>query len=184
MNDAVSVLIHSPLGAELSTEHAYLSCRSTVCKATCPAALSDVRSRAGTIYTLLFDSVTYLASCLQSYKKISPFFIPYAITNMGSALVAIDQGFMGPNYSISTACATANYAFQSACNHIRAGEADMMVAGGSEAPIIPVGLGGFVACRYATCACTLATCSASELDELLLCNGQVRLRVAGRRGSP
>ena len=84
---------------------------------------------------------------VQSYKKISPFFIPYAITNMGSALVAIDQGFMGPNYSISTACATANYAFQSACNHIRAGDADMMVAGGSEAPIIPVGLGGFVACR-------------------------------------
>ena len=86
---------------------------------------------------------------MQGYKKMSPFFIPYAITNMGSALVAIDQGFMGPNYSISTACATANYAFQSACNHIRAGDADMMIAGGSEAPIIPVGLGGFVACRCA-----------------------------------
>jgi 3-oxoacyl-[acyl-carrier-protein] synthase II len=84
---------------------------------------------------------------LQSYKKISPFFIPYAITNMGSALVAIDLGFMGPNYSISTACATANYAFHSACQHIRAGDADVMIAGGSEAPIIPVGLGGFVACR-------------------------------------
>ena len=91
--------------------------------------------------------------CLQSYKKISPFFIPYAITNMGSALVAIDQGFMGPNYSISTACATANYAFHAACQHIRNGDADMMVAGGSEAPIIPVGLGGFVACRCATDCC-------------------------------
>jgi 3-oxoacyl-[acyl-carrier-protein] synthase II len=84
---------------------------------------------------------------IQSYKKISPFFIPYAITNMGSALVAIDLGFMGPNYSISTACATANYAFHSACQHIRAGDADVMIAGGSEAPIIPIGLGGFVACR-------------------------------------
>eukprot|EP00873_Tetraselmis_striata_P023057 jgi/Tetstr1/443321/TSEL_031336.t1 len=80
-------------------------------------------------------------------KKMSPFFIPYAITNMGSALLAIDLGFMGPNYSISTACATANYAFVAAANHIRSGEADMMVAGGSEAPILPVGLGGFVACR-------------------------------------
>lgn len=78
---------------------------------------------------------------------MSPFFIPYAITNMGSALVAIDQGFMGPNYSISTACATANYAFHASCQHIRNGEADMMIAGGSEAAIIPVGLGGFVACR-------------------------------------
>lgn len=83
----------------------------------------------------------------KGYKKISPFFIPYAITNMGGALLAIDTGFMGPNYSISTACATANYAFVSAANHIRQGEADLMVVGGSEAPIIPVGLGGFVACR-------------------------------------
>eukprot|EP00877_Chromochloris_zofingiensis_P012164 jgi/Chrzof1/7200/Cz02g14160.t1_KAS1[v5.2] len=83
----------------------------------------------------------------KGYKKISPFFIPYAITNMGGALLAIDTGFMGPNYSISTACATANYAFVAAANHIRQGEADVMVVGGSEAPIIPVGLGGFVACR-------------------------------------
>lgn len=83
----------------------------------------------------------------KGYKKMSPFFIPYAITNMGSALLAIDQGFMGPNYSISTACATANYAFVSAANHIRAGEADVMVVGGSEAPIMPAGVGGFVACR-------------------------------------
>ena len=65
----------------------------------------------------------------------------------GGALVAIDTGFMGPNYSISTACATANYAFVAAANHIRKGEADVMLVGGSEAPIIPVGLGGFVACR-------------------------------------
>ena len=61
--------------------------------------------------------------------------------------MAIDTGFMGPNYSISTACATANYAFVAAATHIRKGEADVMLAGGSEAPIIPVGLGGFVACR-------------------------------------
>jgi 3-oxoacyl-(acyl-carrier-protein) synthase len=83
----------------------------------------------------------------KGYKKISPFFIPYAITNMGGALLAIDTGFMGPNYSISTACATANYAYVAAANHIRNGDADVMVVGGSEAPIIPVGLGGFVACR-------------------------------------
>ena len=61
--------------------------------------------------------------------------------------MAIDLGFMGPNYSISTACATANYAFVNAANHIRGGDADFMLVGGSEAPIIPVGLGGFVACR-------------------------------------
>lgn len=84
---------------------------------------------------------------LKGYKKISPFFIPYSITNMGSALLAIDVGLMGPNYSISTACATANYCFYAAANHIRRGEADIMVAGGTEAAILPTGIGGFIACR-------------------------------------
>ena len=65
----------------------------------------------------------------------------------GSALAAIDLGFMGPNYSISTACATANYAFVNAANHIRNGDADLIVAGGSEAALTPVVLSGFVACR-------------------------------------
>lgn len=64
--------------------------------------------------------------------------------------MAIELGWMGPNYSISTACATANYAFVAAANHIRKGDADIMIAGGSEAAIIPVGLGGFVACRQVT----------------------------------
>ncbi|KAK9197648.1 hypothetical protein WN944_012831 [Citrus x changshan-huyou] len=83
----------------------------------------------------------------KGYKKITPFFIPYSITNMGSALLAIDTGLMGPNYSISTACATANYCFYAAANHIRRGETDIMVAGGTEAAIIPTGVGGFIACR-------------------------------------
>lgn len=83
----------------------------------------------------------------KGYRKITPFFIPYAITNMGSALLGIEVGFMGPNYSISTACATSNYCFYAAANHIRRGEADIMLAGGTEAAIIPIGLGGFVACR-------------------------------------
>lgn len=83
----------------------------------------------------------------KGYKKITPFFIPYSITNMGSALLAIDTGLMGPNYSISTACATANYCFNSAANHIRRGDADIMVAGGTEAAVTATGVGGFIACR-------------------------------------
>jgi 3-oxoacyl-[acyl-carrier-protein] synthase II len=83
----------------------------------------------------------------KGYKKMSPFFIPYSITNMGSALLAIDTGLMGPNYSISTACATANYCFYAAANHIRRGEADIMVAGGTEAAVNATGVGGFIACR-------------------------------------
>ncbi|KAL8263895.1 hypothetical protein R6Q59_022025 [Mikania micrantha] len=83
----------------------------------------------------------------KGFKKITPFFIPYSITNMGSALLAIDTGLMGPNYSISTACATANYCFFSAANHIRRGDADIMVAGGTEAAVNATGVGGFIACR-------------------------------------
>ncbi|KAK1368909.1 Beta-ketoacyl-[acyl-carrier-protein] synthase I [Heracleum sosnowskyi] len=95
--------------------------------------------------TTFCDGVENLIT--KGYRKISPFFIPYTISNMGSALLAIDLGFMGPNYSIVAACATANYAFYAAANHIRKGEADLMVAGGAEAAISPVGLGGFTSCR-------------------------------------
>ncbi|KHN25892.1 3-oxoacyl-[acyl-carrier-protein] synthase I, chloroplastic [Glycine soja] len=95
--------------------------------------------------TVFSDGVQALIE--KGHRKITPFFIPYAITNMGSALLGIDLGFMGPNYSISTACATSNYCFYAAANHIRRGEADLMIAGGTEAAIIPIGLGGFVACR-------------------------------------
>ncbi|KAJ6714313.1 POLYKETIDE SYNTHASE-RELATED [Salix viminalis] len=84
----------------------------------------------------------------KGYKKMSPFFIPYSITNMGSALLAIDTGLMGPNNSISTACATANCCFYLAANHIRRGEAGIMVAGGTEAAVIPTGVGGFIACIH------------------------------------
>ncbi|CAH9113517.1 unnamed protein product [Cuscuta europaea] len=110
------------------------------------------KERSGVLVGTGMGGLTAFSDGVQSliergHRKISPFFIPYAITNMGSALLAIDIGFMGPNYSISTACATSNYCFYAAANHIRRGEADLMLAGGTEAAIIPIGLGGFVACR-------------------------------------
>ncbi|XP_068658928.1 3-oxoacyl-[acyl-carrier-protein] synthase II, chloroplastic-like [Aristolochia californica] len=82
-----------------------------------------------------------------SYKKMNPFCVPFATTNMGSAMLAMDLGWMGPNYSISTACATSNFCILNAANHIIRGEADVMLCGGSDAAIIPIGLGGFIACR-------------------------------------
>lgn len=83
----------------------------------------------------------------EGYKRMSPFFVPFIITNMGGALLAIDTGFTGPNYSISTACATSNFSIASAADHIRKGNADLMVCGGAEASLTPVGLAGFVACK-------------------------------------
>ncbi|XP_024391557.1 3-oxoacyl-[acyl-carrier-protein] synthase II, chloroplastic [Physcomitrium patens] len=82
-----------------------------------------------------------------SYRKMNPFCVPLASTNMGSAMLAMDLGWMGPNYSISTACATSNFCILNAANHIIRGEADIMLAGGSDAAVLPIGLGGFVACR-------------------------------------
>jgi 3-oxoacyl-[acyl-carrier-protein] synthase II len=83
----------------------------------------------------------------KGFKRLTPFFVPYIITNMGGALLAIDLGFKGPNYSISTACATSNYCIVSAAEEIRKGNADLMLCGGAEAPITPIGLAGFVACK-------------------------------------
>jgi 3-oxoacyl-[acyl-carrier-protein] synthase II len=83
----------------------------------------------------------------QGFRKMNPFCIPFAITNMGSALMAMDVGFMGPNYSISSACASGNFCIQNAADHIRKGDADLMLAGASDAAILPIGMAGFSAAR-------------------------------------
>jgi 3-oxoacyl-[acyl-carrier-protein] synthase II len=83
----------------------------------------------------------------KGHRRLSPFFIPHVITNMGTALVGIDLGLMGPNYSISTACATGNHCIISAAKHIQYGDADLMLCGGAEMSTIPLGLTGFIACR-------------------------------------
>jgi 3-oxoacyl-[acyl-carrier-protein] synthase II len=80
-------------------------------------------------------------------RRVSPFFVPYILTNMCGAILGMDLGFMGPNYSISTACATANYSIISAARHIQEGDADLMLAGGVEAAIIPMGMAGFCSCK-------------------------------------
>lgn len=83
----------------------------------------------------------------KGYSRLTPFFVPFIITNIGGALLAMDVGFMGPNYSVSTACATGNYAIINAANHIRLGHADVMVAGGSEDALLKLGVAGFIACK-------------------------------------
>lgn len=80
-------------------------------------------------------------------RRISPFFIPFIIPNMAGSLLAKDLGFQGPNYSVSTACATATHAIYLAGNHIFNGDADVMICGGSEACVNEMGLGGFCAIK-------------------------------------
>ncbi|KAM0052122.1 putative beta-ketoacyl-[acyl-carrier-protein] synthase I [Helianthus debilis subsp. tardiflorus] len=92
-----------------------------------------------------YDGVVTLIE--RGYKQITPFFTPYILPNMGPAFLAIELGFMGPAYSISTACATSNYCFDAAANHIREGVADLMIAGGVDACFNPISLAGIVSCN-------------------------------------
>ncbi len=77
------------------------------------------------------------------WRKVSPFFIPTIITNIASGHIAIINGFRGPNFAISTACATSNHSLTEAYHIILRDEADIMVCGGSESAITEAGLSGF-----------------------------------------
>lgn len=75
--------------------------------------------------------------------RISPFFIPMIITDMAAGLVSIEYGFMGPNFSISTACASANHSILEAFHIIKRGDADIMVTGGAEGSVTDLNICAF-----------------------------------------
>jgi 3-oxoacyl-[acyl-carrier-protein] synthase II len=77
--------------------------------------------------------------------KISPFFVPGSIINMVAGVVSLHWGFKGPNLAIVSACSTANHSLGEAARLIEYGDADLMLAGGSEATVSPLGIGGFCA---------------------------------------
>lgn len=83
----------------------------------------------------------------QGPRKITPFFIPSAIINMASGQVSIAYGLKGPNISIVSACSTGTHNIGFAARMIQYGEADVMLAGGTEMATTPLGLGGFAALR-------------------------------------
>ena len=80
-------------------------------------------------------------------RKISPFFIPGRLINLVSGYASIRFGYKGPNHSAVTACATGSHAIGDAARLIALDDADMMLAGGAEAAICPIGIAGFNACR-------------------------------------
>ncbi|MCL1957226.1 MAG: beta-ketoacyl-ACP synthase II [Fibromonadales bacterium] len=80
-------------------------------------------------------------------RGVSPFFVPQAIANMVAGEIAIRTGWMGPNWSPVSACATSNHSFITAADQIRLGRADIMIAGGTEEAVCPIGLAGFASMK-------------------------------------
>jgi 3-oxoacyl-[acyl-carrier-protein] synthase II len=80
-------------------------------------------------------------------RRVSPFFVPASIINMISGHVSIKYGFQGPNLAIVTACTTGLHAIGEAGRLIEYGDADVMIAGGAESTVSPLGIGGFAAAR-------------------------------------
>ena len=103
-----------------------------------------VGSGVGGINTYTEEIKEYFES---DYPRFSPFLIPKFITNIASGHIAIKYGFRGPNFGVSSACATSAHAILTAASQIQLGRADIMVSGGTEAPISIPGLGGFNAAR-------------------------------------
>ncbi len=80
-------------------------------------------------------------------RKISPFFVPGSIINMIAGILSINLGFKGPNLAIVTACTTSTHSIGEAARLIQHGDADVVVAGGAESTVSPLGVGGFAAMR-------------------------------------
>ena len=86
--------------------------------------------------------------------SVSPFFVPGSIANMASGLISMRYGARGPNSCVVTACTTGTHAIGEADRIIQRGDADVMVAGGAEAPVTALGLGGFGSMQRALDAAT------------------------------
>ena len=115
-------------------------------------AALDTSKVDGTRFGVLIGSgIGGISTLLQSHKdlldkgpdRVSPFFIPMLIANMASGLVSMRFGAKGPNSAVVTACATGNHAIGDSFRIIQRGDADLMIAGGSEAIIVPLTIAGF-----------------------------------------
>ena len=100
-----------------------------------------IGSGIGGLQTLMNQHNVYLE---KGPKRVSPFLIPMMIANMASAAVSIRHGLKGPNMCVVSACASSNHSIGESFKYIERGDADIMLCGGAEAPIVKLGLAGFI----------------------------------------
>ena len=107
------------------------------------------RRRCGVVFSSGVGGIeTYFNECMDYAKggelpRFSPFFVPRMIADLSAGHIAMKYGFMGPNYTVTSACASSNHAIIDSFNLIRLGKADVIVTGGAEAPVMQAGVGGF-----------------------------------------
>ncbi len=133
--------------ADLYTQYTIASARMAIDDANLDTSAEDPE-RVGVVYGSGIGGIEtfetqHTALMKGGPKRISPFFIPMMIADIGTGQASIVFGAKGPNYATVTACASATHAIGNACREIWDDEADVMITGGAEAAITPMSLGGF-----------------------------------------
>ena len=140
------------LGSNQEPEHHLAAAVQAVQDSGWVPATEDDRCRTGVMIGSGIGGLTSIAETAvlikeKGPKRVSPFFIPGSLINLISGQVSIRFGFKGPNHAVVTACSTGAHAIGDAARLIQWGDADVMVAGGAEAPISEIGIAGFNACK-------------------------------------
>jgi 3-oxoacyl-[acyl-carrier-protein] synthase II len=137
--------------SDLFVQYALAAAEMAVRDAALPLPLGDP-ARTGVIIGVGMGGIrtleeSYEAFARKEFRRVSPFFIPRIIPNMAAGQVALRFGAQGPNFATTSACASGAHALGEALRLVRHGVQDVMIAGGAEAPVTMLGVGGFAAMR-------------------------------------
>ncbi|KAJ2786192.1 Mitochondrial beta-keto-acyl synthase [Coemansia javaensis] len=132
----------------LFSQYAACAADQALADAEWTAASDEERERTGVCFGTGIGSLEDIADnhgrlAAGGARKVSPLFVPRILCNMAAGHISIRHGFRGPNHAVSTACTTGAHAVGDAMRFIGAGDADVMVAGAAEAPLVPLAVAGF-----------------------------------------